>query len=303
MRLKVIYNFAFLFYSTPLMAQSPFDYGKSEKIYFISKEERLALEIEYIYEINQKQEGKEGIKDNWEVTEFAFVNDVITVDWSPYTLPENYKFDYDNLTENLNVVNGSRYEFKEGKLVSHGGTGYGTFDWTEIDRISDSVSIGKKSCVGHCGSFLFTYSKNVYNDNQLLYSVIFPPSENEIETANDNSEITYNDYQQFFSKLNAHHSNDTITYIYNRNGLFLYEKNKKERSNFKTPLKFTDTFPDYNFHQCYISGVKMEKYFKTKLGIIPQTILIEIYEQGIFSFSINPKDKKYYVTKTILLEK
>ncbi len=298
------------------LGQSPFNYGQNKKVYFISSELRNKLGIQTIYSIDQRPlNDLGGMWENWDVTVISFDSSIVSDDWSPISLDSTYKFNFDSLTDNLNFLNGTRYEFSSGQLISYGGGGYGSFDWKEITRFSDTVSIIATSCVGHCGDQPITYSKNVFNkQRQLLHTVFYPTPkpDNGIDTESDtktfddyvdteNDTITFDDYERFFISLikDADYSADTLFYKYDSNGHLLSDSKEKIISN--SLFTYSGNPPAFIFHQCYIGKIKMEKYLLQKIGYVPELVLFEIYNYGVFSFVL--KDKKYYPTRTVILER
>ena len=58
----------------------------------------------------------------------------------------------------------------------------------------------------------------------------------------------------------------------------------------------------YQILSQYLGLVEMEKFISKKLRLLPELLLIEIYRYGVFSFALNPANKKYYRTGTLVLE-
>ena len=290
------------------VGQSPFNYGHNKKIYFISTELRNKLGLETIYCIDQLQEGDfGGMHENWDVTAIEFDSNMISCDWAPISLDSGYKFNFDNITTNLDFLNGSGYEFSNGKLNAYGGGGYGTFDWKEIFRYANTMSIITTACVGHCGSNTpLNYSKNIINrKGRLLYTVSYPTPEESEGTFFDTGST--NELEIFLnSKVTTENLPDTCQYHYNRKGLLL-NVNKysaiNNRKEAKTLFSYGGDYPKNYFHQLYIGKVEMENFFSKTLKCMPELVLIEIYEQGVFSFSLNAQDGKYYQSACIVLEK
>lgn len=284
--------------------QSPFNYGQNKKIYFISSELRSQLGITTIYTIDHRQQNDlGGMGENWDVSVISFDSSIVTDDWSPISLDSTYKFNFDSLEDHLDFLNGTRYEFSSGELTAYGGGGYGSFDWKEISRFSDTVSIIATSCAGHCGDQPITYSKNVFNrEGQLLFTVFYPsPKSEEAIDSESSYDVTFD--ESFFASLikDAERGADTLFYRYNSNGLLLNERKGKNIT--ESLFNYPFNPPSFIFHQCYIGEGKMERYFSQKIGYTPQLVLIEIYKYGVFSFALNNKDKKYYPGQTRILER
>lgn len=247
--------------------------------------------------------------ENWNVSVISFENDdnVIEDNWHPIYRDSLYRFDFADLTQNLTFFNGNHYNISDEKLSSYGGRGYGTFESKDITRISDTISIVATSCTGHCGidAEKITYSKNIFTKQGRLKSTIFyPDSDKELE---DREYAPYNasieDYDKFFDYLikESHRKPDTLYYKYNQNGNFSNSNKEINLTDFDQ-LFNNDYSSNYIFHQCYVGNVKMEKFFREKVGFTPKLIVIEIYKYGVFSFRLNSKNQKYYEDQTIILE-
>lgn len=285
-----------------LYGQSPFDYGKNREVYFISTEIRTTLGFDEIYTVYKGDASSQSGKgQNWEITAIAFGGDEISDSWIPVTRDDDFRYNFDSLV-NDPPLNGERYYFSQGQLTAHGGEGYGTFDRREILRVSDTVSVTEISCTGHCGgNHPVRYSKNVYSTaGRLLYTVSYPAPEEDAGLSDEGAPVA--DPEFLMQHATADNLPDTVYYLYNARGLYTGKS-----GNSLPPGKTTGLFnpADYfngTFNQCYVGKVEMEKYFKKKLGYAPALVLVEIYRLGVFSFSLNPTDKKYYRTETIVLE-
>lgn len=295
-----------LFFLKFTYGQSPFDYGQNKSIYFISTELRNKLDIKTIYTIDQRHDNDEGgMGENWDVTLISFDTIAITDDWYPISLNSTFKYNFDSLTTNMRFLNGTRYEFSNGQLMSYGGGGYGSFDWNEITRFSDTISILATSCVGHCGDQPVNYSKNIFNKKgQLLYTISYPtPNENEEMNQDD---ISLQEYEKFLnSNVTSENIPDTLQYRYDNKGLLLNtnkENTIKSINEVKVLFTNSNDLATSKFHQCYVGKIKMEKFILKKFGFTPDLILLEIYGQAVFSFTLNHSDKKYYRTNDIILE-
>lgn len=304
---KTLNTILTLFILKSAFGQSPFDYGQNKNVYFISTELRNKLDIKTIYTIDQRHDNDlGGMGENWDVTLISFDTNSITADWYPISLDSTFKYNFDSLTTNMRFLNGTSYEFSNGQLISYGGGGYGSFEWKKITRFSDTVSIVATSCVGHCGDQPVNYSKNIFNKTgQLLYIISYPtPGEN---GEMNEDEMSLQEYEKFLnSNVNSENIPDTLQYQYDNKGLLLNtsEESRIENKN-EVRLLFTNSndLATSKFHQCYVGKIKMEKFILKKLGFTPDLILLEIYGQAVFSFTLNHSDKKYYRTNDIMLEK
>ncbi|MBK8874324.1 MAG: hypothetical protein IPN13_10530 [Bacteroidetes bacterium] len=292
------------FYVTIIFAQSPFDYGRSKQIYFLSGEVRDSLEIEEItYVVQLPENDRGGMGENWDVTVIQFSPESITDDWYPISMPATFKYNFDSLTSDMKFLNGSRYELSEGIAGSYGGGGYGSFDWKDIERYGDSISIIATSCVGHCGDQPVRFSKNVFNDaGMLLYSVNYPTTEGSDMFPEEKLSLSAIN-EILMEGVNEENHPDTISYNYNKSGLFIKPEEKDiQYESIKSIFVSESHFNYKEFQQCYIGKIEMEKFILKKLGILPDLLLIEIYRYGVFSFALNPANKKYYRTSTLVLE-
>ncbi len=306
---SIILFFIFIF-PFSLFAQSPFNYGHNKKVYFISAEQRLQLGIDTIYEVSQSYDGDEGgMGQNWDVQLLTFDNSSITDGWYPISLDSTFQFSLDSIKTKLYFLNGSEYMLTNGQLTSYGGGGYGSFDWYDIFWPTDTASIVVKSCRGHCGDQPEQFSKNVFNKKgQLMYIVRYPTPQSDYT-----DEVIYSDTEwtmaQYDRLLNSGITNeqvlDTTYYSYNKKGLLMKYNDEYKIDSAKNPRKLFNGSGDWffdKFHQCYVGNVEMEKYVKQHLSYLPELLLIEIYRYGVFSFTLNSKDQKYYRTLEIVLQ-
>ncbi|MBL7914669.1 MAG: hypothetical protein JNL49_06445 [Bacteroidia bacterium] len=292
------------FYAAIIFAQSPFDYGKNKQIYFLSGQERDSLGIEEITCVLQLPENdRGGMGENWDVTVIQFSPESITDDWYPISMPATFKYNFDSLTADMKFLNGSRYELSDGMAGSYGGGGYGSFDWKDIERYGDSISIIATSCVGHCGDQPVRFSKNVFNDaGILLYNVNYPTTEGSDLFPEEKLSLSAMN-EILMAGVNEENHLDTIFYNYNNSGLFIKPEEKDiQIESIKSIFVSESHFNYKEFQQCYIGKIEMEKFISKKLRILPELLLIEIYRYGVFSFALNPDNKKYYRTGTLVLE-
>ncbi|MBK7969797.1 MAG: hypothetical protein IPK08_13125 [Bacteroidetes bacterium] len=250
------------FYVTIIFAQSPFDYGRSKQIYFLSGEVRDSLEIEEItYVVQLPENDRGGMGENWDVTVIQFSPESITDDWYPISMPATFKYNFDSLTSDMKFLNGSRYELIEGIAGSYGGGGYGSFDWKDIERYGDSISIIATSCVGHCGDQPVRFSKNVFNDaGMLLYSVNYPTTEGSDMFPEEKLSLSAIN-EILMEGVNEENHPDTIFYNYNKSGLFIKPEEKDiQYESIKSIFVSESHFNYKEFQQCYIGKIEMEKF-------------------------------------------
>jgi hypothetical protein len=288
------------------VAQSPFNYGHNREVFFISAELREELGIDEILTVDQLPEGdRGGMNENWDIWLISFDSTEISDEWYPTTLDTNFVFQMDSLRSHMHFLNGNRYEFSGDQVVSYGGGGYGSFDWREISHVSDTLSVVSKSCVGHCGDQPVRYSKNVYNrKGQLIYNVRYPDMLVEIDEENAGKSIA-NLESAIRLENEERMKPDTLYYSYNRKGLLVaIGENAIKRRNLvlEEIQKNSRQVVESEFLQCFIGDLEMEKFLMNKIGFTPKTLLIEIYRQGVFTFTLNPSMNKYYRGSDIILE-
>ena len=302
--MKLLFTLLFLA-QISLIAQSPFDYGQNQNVYFISSQQRQQMGIENIYIIDLNDDKNTvAMWGNGSINVINFDSHTISDNWTPLELDSNLMSNLDSLFLNVRFLNGTRYEFDDfGQLISYGGGGYGSFDWKEITRFSDTLSIIETSCVGHCGQQPIKYSKNIFAKNGILTHVIkYPVLEIDFEQEDELELITIEKYENFFNQLIeiSETSPDTTYYIYDNHRLLSMDNVQEETGN--KIFSVENQYHSNVFHQCYIGNIEMENFFLEKIGIIPSLVLIEIYQHGVFSFRLDTKSNKYYATETIILE-
>jgi len=286
--------------------QSPLNYGQKKNVYFISTALRNNLEIKTIYIVDQRYDGDEGgMGQNWDITVINFDTNIISDSQSPIWIDSTFEYSFDSIREKIRFLNGYRYDFLDGNLISYGGEGYGSFEWKDFYRYPDNTSIVATSCVGHCGDLPVDYSKNIFNKKkQLSYRVTYPTPI--VDNVLNKKGMSLQEFEKLInSNVTTKNNTDTLYYYYDDNGLLLNTSEENHINNIsEVRLLFTnlDELSTSKFHQCYIGEMKMEIFVLKELGFIPKIILFEIYEQGVFSFTLNDSDKKYYRTKDVLLE-
>lgn len=304
-KMKTFITLFSIFISIQLsIGQSPFNYGQNKKVYFMSKDFLESLNVQSIYIIDRLDE-EGGMGQNWDINLISFDTNSVSDDWYPTSLDSSFKYNFDSIIGKTQFLNGIRYHFSNGKLDSYGGNGYGSFDWIDMLRFSDTLAILETSCVGHCGQQAIQYSKNTYNKKGQLTRVIRYPTPPEIDEM-DELEMTLEGYQKHInSNVSAENIPDTSYFYYDQNGLFI-SNGKELKANNTTEIKmlFTDSndLASSKFYQIYIENVEMEKYISNALGYAPELILMEIDIQGVFSFTFNVSDQKYYRTNNLFLE-
>ena len=101
-----------------VFAQSPFSYGQNKDVYFISKALQNKLGLQTIYSVGQRHDNDAGgMGENWDVTLITFEANTISQDWYPITLDSTFKYNFDSLTNGMEVLNGTQYQFSNEKLT------------------------------------------------------------------------------------------------------------------------------------------------------------------------------------------
>ena len=241
--------------------------------------------------------------ENWDVRVIQFEDGTISDDWSPLSLDSNYQYNFEEITGNLKFLNGTYYEIADDLLTSYGGGGYGTFDWKEITRPGETISVVATSCVGHCGGITpVNYAKNVFDtEGKLNYIVSYPEPDQNIDPDlrnSDNSKIE----KFLLTGVAPENQPDTIQYYYDQNKLYAGTEVKKKISPEEIIRLFSNPV-DENllFHQCYVNDIPMEEYFVKLAGYTPRLVLIEIYRYGVFAFMLHTNGK-YYRSRDVVLE-
>jgi|GEM_PF-6756493 hypothetical protein len=287
------------------LPSSPFDYKKNKNIYFISLYEQDTMQIGTIIQVEGLAKGETGgMGENWDVTALN-LNDVKGAEnnWNVYTSPKDYVYNKDSVIQNSQYINGTAFDVEGGYLTSYGGQGYGTFDWSELTRGGDTASYTTTSCAGHCAADnnSIKYAKNVFDKNgNVLYSVNYGYS---MEIINDSSGEVHD------SAITPSSQYDTIFYSYTEDGLLATQWTNTNHNKIKYPDCFlpdstgNNTGTQSAFYQNYINDTTMEAYIKEKIGYLPKAILFEIYSQGVFCYTYNKYDHKYYTATYLILER
>jgi hypothetical protein len=287
-------------------SQSPFNYGHRKRICFVSAAQRDSLGMKSITSISRDGRPEPGGQYRWDVVIIDFDPETISCGWHPVWKDKDYVFNFDSLISEAVFLNGTQYHFRDKELEEYGGTGYGSFDWGRITRF-EQVSYVETSCVGHCGEEPSRYSKNVLDDRgRVLYRVFYPlPKSLEADEDDYPDKSTPGGYEALVtSGISRENRPDTLFYKYDHKGLFLGDS-KKSVSSIKELYKLfsgPSAFSPHEIQRCYAGSIPMEEFMKAKLGYVPELLLVEIYPQGVFSFLLNKKDRKYYFRQERMLE-
>jgi hypothetical protein len=288
------------------LSQSPFNYGKNKQVYFIGAKERDSLGIQILYTIKQYSENdRGGMGENWSVVITSFEENLITDDWAPISKDSLFKFNFDSLTANPPILNGTRYELSKGSIAAYGGGGYGSFDWNDFTRVNDSVVLVATSCVGHCGDAPPRYSKSICDkQKKLIYSIRYPEKDYSDET------ISAETPQSFVESLEAAYKSkelfpDTTYFYYNEKDQWLGPAeglNERKQVGVSWYNMGEEIKKSKYFNQVFIGNQPMEKFIKSKIGYCPQVLFLEIYRNAAFLFKYATDDKKYHRWMDVVLE-
>jgi hypothetical protein len=296
----------------PVSRLSPFAYGKNELFYFLSAEDREALQIREIHEITQFPEGSRHpfYDSNWTLTSLFFRPGSVSSSMAPLSLEEDYVFDFDSIPSLATYRFDSRFAFSNGKLTEEGPAIYGPFDfdileWKKFHYFGDSLSIVETRCKGNCGTSDIRFSQNVYDTTGRVLQTIYYP-----RTPKDGG-FSYSDFNSFHAHIQSGIDPevivDTIFNRYDENGLFLgYDRPDTYDyflpSRFEWEWYFNIRWPDYAFHQVFIDGLEMEKVISDFTGILPEILFMEFYDRGVFTYWLNKKTGKYHRGSTVIME-
>jgi hypothetical protein len=286
--------------------QSPFNYGKNKQVYFIAAKERDSLGIQLLYTIKQYAEKERGgMGENWSVVITSFSENLVTDDWAPFSKDSLFKFNFDSLTTNPPILNGTRYELSNGSILAYGGGGYGSFDWNDFTKVNDSVVLVAISCVGHCGDQPPRFSKSIYDkQGKLTRSIHYPQKDYSDET------MTAETPQSFVESLEtAYKSNglspDTTYFQYDGNGLWLGPVeglNERKQAGVAWYNMGEEIKKSKYFNQVFVGNQPMDKFIKSKIGYCPQVLFFEIYRNAALLFKYSSSDKKYHRWMDVVLE-
>ena len=272
-------------------SQNPFDFGKTDSIYFISASDIDSLNIQKIYIVDPEREGQTGGMHqniNLSVIDFSSHHESLTDHWHVETdtisLPP-----LDSLIENSVFINGSFWNYEDGFLSDAGMEGYGTLCTNGYTREEEFTLVenGCKQSAEISNHLIYYYSNGLPNYSVCCESINIEEEELETDTVELNQEEIYT---------------DTTFYQYNADWKFreIWPSSDDYRNQ-------SITIDSYNGnltkgYQVYINKVEFGDYLDRTIGFRPRLILIEIYRFAVLSFTYSEKDKKYIYTYTIELE-
>jgi hypothetical protein len=299
--MKNIFNLRFLlfslspfFVSLTSFSQSPFDLGKNENVFFISREDLQILQIENIKEIVFLNE-LGGMNENTTISLIDFVENDNSVVQSLYYYFDEQKepLTIEFLLENAQMLNETYWVFNNDTLFETGMRGYGTYcNWIYYYKNKKAYAI--QTCENELESSIkkITYHQNLLPKSQMCCHSI-DPSEIE-ENDFDIEKIILNDKNLMFT--------DTLNIDYDSDLKikgFRFGKEKKTE-----PFLSTEKMEDSNVlhSQLYINNLIFEEYINQEFGFLPKFILVEIYKNAAFSFVYDHQKKRYYQSSIFELE-
>ena len=266
------------------VAQSPFDYGKTKNIYFISTKEIQKHKIDHIYTITASPEyGKWDFFD----IDFTDISHRFYNKWCQGRDDSSNIPRLDSLIleaeEGGNYVNASFYSFENNRIEQAGMAGMGALCYSNY-TFYKGYSIADESCkYANKG----TQKKIVYFPNgRVNYTVCCKISDLENRIIGRRKDVF----------------KDTTYYSYNSKRKVLGYKNKKQLAKF-TPIfsKMVRQHTDIII-QTFINQTTFESYIDQMIGYRPKLLLFEIYQNAVLPFHYDSKQKKYIEMLDIHLE-
>jgi hypothetical protein len=258
-------------------AQSPFNYGKSRNLYFLSQHDIRRMGIKHIYTITATPE-----EGSWEFFDINFTDSTAFHNNWCKALDDNSRIlPLDSLIlSSESYINGYYYSFANGKITQVGMDGMGALcHWSYSFRKNHSIAT--EWCKYQKG---YREKKVVYFPNGLVNY------ETCCRTIDTDEKVIPNSFQ------------DTTYYSYDSVGRVVGYKKKKLKNNI-TPI-FSQLVPKHvkTYNQSYVNKTEFEKYFRQLLRYQPKIILFEIYRNAVVVFQFDPKRKKYIEMEDIQLE-
>ena len=105
--MKPVIAFILFCFTHVATAQSPFNYGQTKKVCFISTAFRVKLSIRDIYTVDQRPDDDTGgMGENWDVTQISFSEENIADNWFPVSKKKSFKYSLSSLIKNEIPLNG-----------------------------------------------------------------------------------------------------------------------------------------------------------------------------------------------------
>lgn len=261
-------------------AQYPFDFGKTDSIYYFSRHDIDSLNIYHIYEVEPlNEQGSMGQDINIFDCDYADDDGIIRERWLTYSSTSN-DYDLQLLIDSAWFVNGGFWYLENDELSSVGLEGYGSL--CESDVITKQ---GFKEYHTYCkGEDSIGIRKVFYHENGLVNYMVCCDKEymgdDESLDENPNSflDTTWNVYDEDWRIVSFVESKDTVT------ALRVLEDSRKH-----------DFSENYSL---FVNQEPFEDFIDQNIGFRPKTILFEIYRNAVFVFRYNPEHKRYWRGRT-----
>lgn len=272
--------------SIQVFAQSPFNYGQNEDMYFIAAKDLKYYNINVVHEFKVLKDGKS--PNNYiQVCELDFLKDDNSFEYRILSkidtiIPKTLEKALDIVQHN----NGVDWTFKKDRATYIGGHRIGGGSCWSNFEIDSLFSLVEYYCQGN----RYTEYYHLYFDAQGLpiYSIccVEKYDENEelevSENLNDTTFFLYDDRLLFYGIVN---NMDTVKVI---------EDIISQGVN-----HFTS---DLELYQLYIDDNNFEKVIENKLGCKPRVIFMEVNKNVVLTFKYSETWNRYYSLKYISLE-
>lgn len=270
-------------------AQSVFDYGQSEEVYFLSAKERDSLGIYQILELSESKSSG-GMNETWDllVFDFAPAEYGFKIDW--YIHLDTMGIDtFDQVESNGNFLN-----WEEGRITASGAYGYGT--------LGETFFYSKGECLEGVTTYIrntemFSGSKTYYQKGLPMKTVYF-----------DGDSLSYFDVEHKLNRVLdslAQFPCDSIIRFYDKENRFFNSINNKTNtklSHYFYQEKSTSNLGGNPYYQVLIEDMEMRDFIQNKLGYTPEVLIFEVYRYAALVFKIDQIHNKYYYDSFLSLE-
>jgi hypothetical protein len=252
-----------------LQAQSPFNYGKSRDIYFLSQRDISQFAIKHIYTVTADPE-----YGSWELFDIRFTDSTsFQNNWCTAVDVSTRIPSLDSVIQDSKegYINGHFYSFVNGRIDAAGMGGKGALcHWVYSFR--KNYAIATEECRYPEGS---RKRKVVYfSDGRVNYKTCCRTTDSE---------------EKIVGKSHV----DTTYYVYDKGGRIVgYKKQKLQKT--VTPI-FSELVAKHErtYNQSYINKTVFEDYVRQQIGYHPKIVLFEIYRHAAVVFKFDEKQKKY----------
>lgn len=265
-----------------VQAQSPFNYGKTRAIYFISTKEIKQYKIDHIYTITSSPEN-----GRWDFFDIDFT-DISSVFYNKWCQGSDDSSDIpllDSLipyTDN-NYVQATYYSFNNNNIDQAGMSGMGALCYS-MYAFYNGYSIATESCKYANEN---NQKKVVYFKNRLVnYIVCCKRADGEDDTTGRGKDAF----------------KDTTYYIYNNRRTVVGYKSKKQQTGFTSIFSNMAQKHSAIKSKTFINKTPFEQYIDQMIGYRPRLLLFEIYQNAVLPFQYDSKQKRYIEMLDIHLE-